>query len=144
MPRNILEEGLGLRYSFAGGTLLIEELAVKPPGVQGTGGKNTTNHANTAIQTKSPGKLAEITNIGGTCHFEKGALAGLMAQVQVNQLITITYPGGGSHAVYGWLEAFIPNDFVANQQPTASFTIIVGNRHSTTGAETLPVYTPPV
>lgn len=143
MTREILEEGLGLRYSFAGGALSIEELAVKPPGVQGTGGKNTTNHANTAIQTKSPGKLPEITNMGGTCHFAKSALSGLMAQVGINQLITVTYPGGGTHAVYGWLESFVPNDFVPNQQPTASFVIIVSNRHSTTGAETLPVYTPP-
>lgn len=143
MPREILEEGLGLRFTFAGGALAIEELAVKPIGVQGTGGKNTTNHANTAIQTKSPGKLPEITNPGGTCHFAKNALSGLMAQVGVNQLITCVYPGGGSHAFYGWLESFVPNDFVANQQPTAAFTIIVSNRHSSTGAETLPVYTPP-
>jgi hypothetical protein len=143
VTREILEEGLGLRFGFANGALLIEELSVKPIGVQGTGGKNTTNHANVAVQTKAPGKLPEITNPGGTCHFAKSALSGLMSQVGVVQLITCTYPGGGSHAFWGWLESFVPNDFVPNQQPTAAFQIIVGNRHGSTGAETLPVYTPP-
>lgn len=139
MTRAIIEEGLGLRYTFASGAVDFEELAVKPPGAKGSGGKNTTNHANTGVQTKAPGKLPEITDMGGTCHFSKTSLGTIMAQLQVNQSIVVTYPGGGTHTVWGWLEEFIPGDFVANQQPTATFKIIVSNRNASS-VETPPVY----
>lgn len=142
MPREIIEEGLGLRYTFAEGAVDFEEVAVKPPGLKGTGGKNTTNHANTTVQTKAPGKLPEVTDMGGTCHFTKASYGTIMAQIGINQLVTVTYPGGGTHAVWGWLESFEAGDFVANQQPIATFKIIVSNRNAT-GVETPPVYTPP-
>ncbi len=141
MPREIIEEGHGLRYSLASG-LLLEEVSISPPGVKGSGPKNTTTHANSTVQTKAPGKLPEITDLGGTVVISKGTLAAAMSVVLVNQSITVTYPGGGTHVVWGWLEEVIPGPFTSNGQPTATIKIHISNRNAT-GVETPPVYTPP-
>jgi hypothetical protein len=63
----------------------------------------------------------------------------MIAMVQVNQEITITYPDSSTWVFWGFIDEFTPNALVEGEQPTANITVIPSNQDAA-GDEIAPVY----
>lgn len=141
MARPVMTDGHKTLLAFAGiAATNFEWREIMPPGISNGGGKKTTTHANTAWHTKAPNVLKELMDGGGTMVYHPTALTLLLAQVGVNQLITLTFPTADTLVFWGWLDEFVPDKLVAGEQPTASAKIIVSNSDAD-GDETPPIYT---
>lgn len=140
-----LTDGFSTLIEFAADTdAVFYEKEVQPPGVEGSGGHDTSTMRHTKWRTMYPGNLVTLTEFSLTVAYDPAVYDDIVDNlIQVNTAITITFSNGGTLVFYGWLESFIPDNAVEGEQPTATITVIPSNTHSTTFAETAPVYTPP-
>ena len=141
-----LTDGYGVSITFANdaytmAVLLLDPTSITPPGVDGGEGVDNTTLSNTEVRTKSPRTLKEIVNASFTAAYDPGTYDLIVDAVNVNQLITFTFPDGSTQAVYGFLKAFSPTGLTEGEFPTADCEIVVTNIHDTTGTETSPVTT---
>jgi len=120
--------------------LLIWEKEVTPPGLDGGGPNDTTTMRNVSWRTRAPKHLISLTAGSFTAAYDPEAFEILLDQLNVNQLITVTFPNGDTYAFYGWLNNFTPNTVVEGEQPTATCSIEPSNQNAS-GVETDPVYT---
>ena len=135
-------DGHSTRISFAAAssvlaTLLIEK-SVTPPGLSGGGSVDTTTMANTTYRTMQPKQLITMTNGSFTAAYDPGVLSDLVALLNVNTLITLTFPDATTWAFWGYLDEFTPNANEEGGQPTAEVTIVPTNQNDS-GVETAPV-----
>ena len=136
-----IDDGHSTTITFAtADTVLLWEKEVTPPGMEGGGANDTTTMLNSAWRTRAPKKLVTLTDAAMTVAYDPGFLDDVLTMVNVNQLVTITFPDGATWQFYGWLDSFIPNAAVEGEQPTAQCTIIPSNQNAS-GTETAPVYT---
>ena len=133
----IYNDGQGTIVSLADGVTLKEK-EVTPPGLDGGGANDTTTMRNSVFRTMQPKKLKTVTELNFTAAFDKAAYTSLLSQINVNQLITVTFPDTGTISFWGWLNTFKPNAFKEGEQPTAECQIIPSNQNSS-GVETAPV-----
>lgn len=120
----------------------FDEKEVTPPGVSGGGEIDTTTMNNTAWRTKMPKQLKTLTEASLVVAYDPAVYDEIVAMVNDNQLITITFPDTSTLAFYGWLDEFTPGANVEGEQPTAECTIICSNQTDAL-VETAPVYTAP-
>lgn len=123
-----------------GGTDLFEK-QVTPPGMEGGGANDTTTMRNVLWRTRSPKKLITLSESSFVAAYAVAAYTSLLSQLNVNQLITVTFADGATLAFWGWLDMFTPNEITEGEQPTANCTIIPSNQN-TSGDEISPVFTP--
>jgi hypothetical protein len=80
-----------------------------------------------------------------TVAYDPAFLTDVLAMVNINQLITITFPDNSTWKFWGWLDTFTPNANVEGEQPTAQCTVIPSNQKNSAGSggllEVAPVYT---
>lgn len=138
MPR--LDDGFKTLISL-GGTNLWEK-SVTPPAMEGGGEVDTTTMRNTNWRTKNPKKLKTMGESSFTAAYDPAAYNTLLAQVNVNQLITVTFPNNATLRFWGWLDSFAPGELVEGEQPTADCTIICSNQNAS-GVEVAPLYGAP-
>lgn len=139
----ILQDGFKTIITLAQGTLDFEEVDVTPPGIQGGGANESTNMRNTAWRTKNPKKLKTLTDASLNVHYDPELLSTIVAQINVNQKITVTFPDDSKLEFWGWLDQFTPQALAEGAKPTASITIIPSNQ-TDAGAEFAPTYVAPV
>ena len=138
----ILNDGRPTRITFADFPVVeFCEKEVTPPGVEGGGANDTTTMKNTTFRTMQPKKLKTLAEGGATVAYETVVYDKIIAMININQLITVTFPDLSSIAFFGWLDTFVPGALVEGEQPTAEITIIPSNQDAA-GAETPPVHTP--
>lgn len=140
----IMEDGYQTLVSFAAdATVLFEEKTVTPPGVDGGGSTDTTTMLNTLYRTFAPKALITLTESSMTVAYDPETITTeiIANLINVNNLITLTFPDGDTLAFYGWLDKFIPGEHVEGEQPTAEITIVPSNRNASL-VETAPVHTP--
>lgn len=123
-------------------TVKLYEKEVTPPGIDGGGANPTTTMRNTVWRTMAPKKLKTFDEIAVVASFATDVYQDLVGAVNVNQLITLTFPDGSTLEIWAWLNIFKPNRFVEGEQPTAQVTFICSNQDDA-GVETAPVYTAP-
>ena len=137
-----LTDGFKTLIALAGApSIKFYEKEVTPPGVSGGGANDLTNMRNTAYRTAAPKSLKSIGDIKAKVSYDSAVITEILAQINVNQLITVTYPDNSTLAVWGWLDEFTPGNNVEGQQPVADIVIKVSNRNAS-GVETAPAYTP--
>lgn len=139
----LLTDGHPTRVSGASITIFgtqFKEKDVTPPGVMGGGANDTTTMRNTRWRTKQPKKLATLDQMTVTVAYDPAAYTTIVSQLQVNQVITITWPDGHTLAFWGWLDGFKPNQMREGEQPTAVATFECSNQDNS-GAEQAPVET---
>jgi len=138
---SILTEGFPTTMTFAeaasGVALYFEEMGVTPPGIDGGGPNDTTNMKNTAWRTQQPKVLKTLTGSQLTCHYDPAFLTGILAMINTNQLITLTFPDAQTWDFWGWIDKFQPGEIVEGQPPTATVMIEVANQNAA-GAEVAP------
>lgn len=121
---------------------LLKEKELTPPGVSAGGENDTTTMRNEEFRTKQPASLKTLMNSSFVAAFDSAVLDEILAQVGVNQLITITFPDASTWAFWGWMDEFVPNAQIETEQPTANITIIPSNQNNA-GVEVPPAYTAP-
>jgi len=134
-----LTDGYPTIISLGGITKLYMKAAT-PPGVDGGGAIDTTLMANVMWRTSSAKGLSSVSPVSATVAYDPACYDEIIAVVNVNKLITVTFPDTHTLQFYGWLNKFTPGECAEGEQPTAEIEIIASNIHSSTGVETAPVY----
>jgi hypothetical protein len=134
-----LKDGVGTTVSFAAAVnIRLSEVTFQPPGMTGDGPINTTGLRNTAVRTQAPKVLSTISQSRGTAKYDPELLEDAYALRGVNNLITVTHPGGKTTTAWGWLEEITPQENSEGEQPMVDFVIEWSNENAS-GVETKPV-----
>ncbi len=139
-----LNDGYKTTILFATSDIALAfEREVSPPGFEGGGPIPTSTMLNTTYETSSPNALIGMTPCTFVAAYDIEVYDEIIAAMNVNQLITITFPDTGTLAFYGWLDDVKFDNLVPKEQPKATFTVIPSLTDAV-GAETAPVVTPVV
>jgi hypothetical protein len=135
-----LQDGFSTTISFSDNpTILLDEVEITPPGIEGGGEISQTSMNNTAWRTSAPKSLKTLANSEISAGYGADTYGEIVAMLQTNQLITVTFPDGSTIVFWGWLDTFVPDALVEGERPTASLTIIPSNLDAS-NAETAPVF----
>lgn len=138
-----LDDGFSTIITFANApTIKLFEKEVTPPGISGGGPIDSTTMRNVTWRTAQPRALKTLLPMSATVAFATEAIPQVQAQVNINQLITVTFPDLSELRFWGWLEEFTIGAMVEGEQPTASITINPGNIDDD-DQEVAPAYVPP-
>ena len=138
-----IDDGHPTIISFADdASVALYQKEVTPPGIDGGGENDTTTMENTVYRTKWPKSLITLTEASFTAAYDPAVYDEIIAMVNDNQLITVTFPDTSTLAFWGWINEFTPNRNVEGEQSTAEVTIIPSNQNASK-VETAPVYTAP-
>lgn len=137
-----LDDGFATLITFGEDSdVQLWEKEVTPPSIEGGGENDVTTMKNTTYRTRKPKQLITIGECSMTAAYDTVAYTEILAMVNVNQEITITFPDGSTYVFWGWIDAFKPNATTEGEQPTAEITIIASNLDNS-DVETAPVHTP--
>lgn len=137
-----IRDGHATLIGFANApNIKLQEKEVTPPGIDGGGANDTTTMHNSVWRTKQPKKLKTMTDVTFTAAYDPAVYDELVAQVNVNQLITVYFPDGDTLAVWGWINEFKPPSHTEGNQPVATVTVIISNQDDSFN-EVAPVFTP--
>jgi hypothetical protein len=135
-----MTDGFSTKISFASDpTVLFYEVGVTPPSIMGGGTNDTTNMHNTSWRTIAPKKLKSLGQAAATVHYDPAVYGDIVNLINVNNLITITFPDSTTLKFFGWLESFTPNESVEGATPTAAVVIQCSNTNAS-GAESAPTF----
>lgn len=137
-----LDDGFSTTIGFGTSSFTLFEKTVQPPGFDGGGEIDTTNMQNTAWRTRQPKQLITLTESTLTVAFDTAIFGECISSINVNQLITITFPDTATLAFWGWMNTFEPDEFAEGEQPEAECGIMCSNEDNTP-SEVAPVYTAP-
>lgn len=138
-----LRDGFKTLHTLANAPAIkLFEKEATPPGITGGGPVDTTTMLNLALRTQQPKQLASMSEAGGVCAYDPAVYDEVLANHQVNQLISTRFSNGGTLSWWGWLEDFMPQAAKEGEMPTANVKFLPSNEDDA-GVETLPVYTPP-
>ena len=138
-----IDDGHKTLISFdAAPSVKFYEKTVTPPGVDGGGEVDTTTMLNDTYRTRNPKAL--ITLASTTCEvaYDPAVYDDVIALVNVNTEITITFPDESTLVFWGWLNKFTPSPLREGEQPMAEIEIIPSNQNDS-GVKTAPDYTAP-
>jgi len=116
------------------------EKEVTPPGVDGNGMVDTTTMRNFVWRTRNGKHLKTLTEFTCTVAYSVSLYNSMVADAQVNQLITILFPDTSTVQFYGFVDKFIPQPMREGEQPTATMTVVPTNQNLD-GVEVAPVVT---
>lgn len=111
------------------------EKSVKPPGLEGGEPIDTTTMHNDTLRTASPRALKTMTAGSIKCAYDPILFTSILALINVEQTITVTFPDTTTLAFYGFVKSFSPEDLQEGDQPMASVEFVPTNQDPTTGAE---------
>lgn len=135
-----IDDGFATLISFAEDSdVQMWEKEVTPPGIDGGGENDTSTMRNTTWRTRAPKSLKTLTEGSAVVAYDPAVYDEIVAMLNVNQEITITFPDSSTLVFWGWLNEFTPGANVEGEQPTADITIIASNQNAA-GTETAPVY----
>jgi len=114
------------------------EKTVTPPGVSGGGEVDTTTMLNEVWRTRNPKALKTLSNASATVAYDPAVYPIIVNNlINVNTLISVTFPDTQVLTFWGWLDEFTPGEHVEGEQPTADITIIASNQNGS-GVEVGP------
>jgi len=136
-----LHDGYPTTINLSGADTTFWEETVQPPGIDGGEPINLTNMRNDAVRTRAPRHLYDVTPMELVVAYDPTVYDTILANINVNQAITTTFPDEGYVVWYGYLQKFVPGPNKEGEQPKAAITLVPTNIHSTTGLEAIPVVT---
>lgn len=139
---SFLKDGYQTLYSFStASTVFFRERSVTPPGIDGGDEVDTTTMRNLKWRTRQPRKLISLTESSVTVSYDPEIYDDILAMVNENQLVTITFPDGSTLAFWGFLKNFTPGENSEGEFPSATITIVPTNQDDN-ATEVDPVFTP--
>lgn len=136
---SVMTDGFKTLITFPGAGVTLFEKEVTPPNVDGGGPNDTSTMRNTAWRTQQPKKLKKMEKATAKVAYDARFYDTTVAQVNVNQVIVITFPDTHTLTFYGWLDKFTPDAIKEGEQPTAEIEICCSNQDNN-GVEVAPVY----
>ena len=140
---NYLTDGHPTTATFyalgTGVTVLLKEITVTPPGVEGGGPNDTTTMRNVTWRTKQPKHLRELSDAAITFQYDPAIYDQILSIVNVNGVVRIDFPDNSALEFWGWLNNFTPDACEEGSMPTASGTIHCSNQDDS-GNEVAPDY----
>ncbi len=118
---------------------LMEEMTTTPPGIDGGGTIDTTSMRNVDWRTFAEKSLKTLMESSVAVKYDPAIYDEIIATVNVNQAITITFPDGSTLVYWGIINTFQPNGNTEGELPLADLNIQPTNRNAA-GAEIAPVY----
>ena len=132
-----VDDGFSTKISIGG--VYLWEKEVTPPGIEGGGENDTTTMRNTTWRTKAPKRLKTLTPSKFTAAYDPIAYNSILAVINVNSQIVVTFADNHTLTFWGWVDKFVPNAAKEGEQPTAEVEIIPSNQNNS-GVEVAPVY----
>lgn len=137
-----LKDGFRTKITFAtDDNIEFWEKSVKPPGIDGGDSIPQTTMHNVDWRTMSPRQLKTLTESTTTVAYDPLLYTSILALVNVETTVTVTFPDGSTLAFYGFLQKFEPGDLKEGEQPEATVTITPTNFDPTNHVEAAPVLT---
>lgn len=144
MATKRLSESVGATITFASypsAKFYVKQMS--PPGLDGGAAIQTTLLANAKYHTYTPPKLVTLTDFTCQVSYNSDAMVDAVSFINLNQLITFTWPDGFTWTFYGYIMKFAPGELTPGTQPIATVTIHPTMENPSTLAETNPTYTIP-
>jgi len=138
MPNERALEAVHTTLTIGGLDLCLKSLGA----VGATGGDpiDATCLSNVEFVTKQPQTLKEIPDIAFACLYTPSELAAVLAEINVNQIISITFAAGeGSLTFWGYLKSYEPKEAAKGEDWQATGVVVVTNLDAT-GAEVGPQF----
>lgn len=133
-----LRDGFPTIITLTGAGVTFWEKTVQPPGLDGGEPIDITTMRNTALRTKAPRHLYEMTPSELNVAYDPTAYDTIKSTINVNQEIVTTFPDGGTLTWWGYLKSFVPEANEEGKQPAARITLVPTNVNNS-GTETAPV-----
>lgn len=134
-----LTDGHPTTITFPGAGVTFAEKEVTPPGIDGGGFNDTTTMRTSTWRTRQPKRLKTLDKVSVKAAYDPAFLSTSVAQINVNQLIVVTFSDTHTWTFWGYLNKFVPDACKEGDQPTAELEIICTNQN-TSGVEVAPVY----
>ena len=122
-----------------GVTILLKEISVTPPGIEGGGPNDTTTMRNTAWRTKQPKHLKELGDMSCTFQYDPAVYEQILSILNVNGVVRVEFADGSDLEFYGWLNNFTPGECTEGSMPKATGTVHCSNQDNV-GTEVAPDY----
>lgn len=103
------------------------EKGVTPPGLDGGDEIDASTMHNSTWRTFFPRSLKTMTNATARCAYQTDMYTSIVAQINVEQTITITFSDGKAIAFFGFLKRMTPDEMVEGEQPEAEVEIVCTN-----------------
>ena len=104
------------------------EISITPPAVRLGDPVNANSHANDTYGQVAPRTLKKIDKVRAVVGYKTDSYSAIIAQLGVNQQITITFPDGKNFSFWGFLNDFEPEEFSSGEMPEATIVIYPSNR----------------
>ena len=114
------------------------EKTVQPPGIDGGDPVNATTMHNTTYRVQRPSSLISLTEVTSTVAYDPAVYTQILAVVNVETTITITFADGSTVAFFGYLQKFEAQEVEEGEQPEAEITIVPTNWDSSNSVEAGP------
>jgi hypothetical protein len=98
----------------------LYEIDVTPPAVSAGGPIDITNMRSLGWRTAAPKQLKSLGPVSATVAYATEVFDQIIAQLQVNQRIYVTFPDHSEIEFHGWIESFTPSQHKEGTQPTAA------------------------
>ena len=136
-----LDDGYQTLVTFEADTnISFWEKSINPPGLDGGETNDTTTMHNVTYRTSAPRALKTMTEMTITAAYDPDLYDEALALINVETVITVTFPDGSTLAFWGYLRVFAPSEVAEGSQPECSLTIQPTNQ-DTDGAEQAAVMT---
>ena len=136
----MINDGYPIRVDFAqDADVNLWEKSIQPPGMDGGGPINISTMLNATYRTQAPKSLISLTESTFTAGWDPAVYDDIIAMINVNGLITITFPDTSTFAFYGYLNLFEPSEMEEGEHPEAEVTLVPTLQNA--GVETAPVFT---
>ena len=132
-----LKDGFSTIIKLTGADVTFWEKAVTPPGLDGGEPIDITTMRNISVRTKSARDLYDVTPAALNVAYDPTVYDSIIAAININQSIVITFPDGGTLTWYGYLQKFTPEALEEGKQPMAAISLVPTN--ITDDVETIPV-----
>lgn len=137
-----LKDGYQSLVTFANDSnISLWEKSVTPPSANGGDSIDQTTMHNTTYRTKAPSALLDLGDSSFTAAYDPDAYNQIIAIINEETTITVTFKDGSTLAFYGYLQAFEPAELTEGSQPEATVTIVCTNWDPTNNVEAGPVLT---
>jgi len=139
----MLDEGFSAKLAVENIlTMSLWELTTGAPAIEGGDPIPQSTMHNTTWHTQLPPTLKKLEPFTLTCGYDPNVLSQIIAQCNVNQTLTVSWPDGSTLAFFGWIRKFEAADQSEGTLPEGTLTLEVSNSDpANAGTEAGPVYT---
>lgn len=103
---------------------ILDVKTLTPPPVEGGGEIDITTMNNSTWRRKAAKTLKTMGPMTFVAAYDPGVYTNIIAAVNVEQAITITFPDTETLVFQGWIDSFVPGTHEDGEQPEATVTII--------------------